>query len=80
MALWDWETHLDHWLHHQLQQARRLWHSQLRHPEQIGIRATHQNQLTGGDAGMRSSQLSPVHLEVTYEVARVVPAQSGVEE
>lgn len=29
---------------------------------------------------MRSPQPSPVHLEVTYEISGVVPAQSGAEE
>lgn len=39
----------------------------------------HQNQLTWWDSGVRSSQPSPVHPEVAYELGRVVPAQSGTE-
>lgn len=79
VALWDREALPDHWLHHQLHQAGRLRHSQLRHSKKIRIRPAHNNQLTWRDAGIRSSQPAPVHPEVADELGRVVPAQSGVE-
>lgn len=79
VALWDQEAFPDHWLHHQLQQAGGLRHCQLCYPKQIRICPAHQNQLSCRDPRIGSSQLSPVHLEVAYELGRVVPAQSGVE-
>lgn len=79
VALWDWEALPDHWLHHQLQQARWFRHCQLCHSKKMRIRQAQQNQLTWGDSGIRSSQPSPVYPEVAHKLGRVVPAQSGVE-
>lgn len=79
VGLWNQEALPDHWLHHQLHQAGRIWHKQLRHSIQIRIGTTHQDQLTRRDSGIRSSQPSPVHSEMADELRWVCPVQGGVE-
>lgn len=78
LALWNKEVLPDHWLNDQLYQARWFWHDQLCHSIQIRIRTTHQDQLTRWDSGIRSSQSTPVHLEMANEFCWVFPLESGI--
>lgn len=78
VALRDRRGLPDDRLHHQLQQAGRLRHLQLRHPVLPGVGPAHQGQRAGGDPGVGSPQPSPVHPEVMRRPP-VPPAQGGVE-
>ena len=79
VALWHQKALVDYWLHHQLQQARRFWHNQLRHSIKIRICPAHQDQLTRRDPWVGSSQPSPVHSKVADALGRVVPLQGGIQ-